>query len=58
MRFARKLQATIARSIPANGPIQYIHQPCHCPEMTDGPRLRAGFVLVPDMGASAHTMIA
>ena len=28
--------------IPTNGPIQYTHQPAHGPEITEGPRLRAG----------------
>ncbi|HWA35115.1 MAG TPA: hypothetical protein VG737_13335, partial [Cyclobacteriaceae bacterium] len=58
IRHARKLHASAANSAPRNGPAKYIHIPVHSSEITAGPRLRAGFVLVPEMDASNGTMIA
>ena len=43
---------------PATGPTQYTHQARHAPDITAGPRLRAGLVLVPDTDASRNTITA
>ena len=45
-------------SAPISGPARWIHHPFHSPEMIAGPRLRAGFVLVPVTGDSAYTIMA
>ena len=38
------------------GPVDPESVPAIPPDITAGPRLRAGFVLVPDIGDSAYTM--
>ena len=46
-----------ARQAPVMGASQKSHQPVQMPLTTEGPRLRAGFVLVPDRAPSSQTMI-
>jgi len=58
IRLARKRKTAIPMSTPVSGPTRQIHHPLHCPETIAGPRLRAGFVLVHDIGDSAYTMMA
>lgn len=52
------LQMATAASVPGIGLIQYSRRADQSAEMTSGPRLCAGFMLIPEMGASAHTMMA
>src|SRR5262249_26723839 len=58
IRLANLMQATNATKLPIMGPTQYTHHPFHTPDMIPGPKLLAGFVLVPDLNASNGTIKA
>lgn len=50
----RRRYTSAARSIPSGGAVKYIHNAVHSRAGTAEARVRAGFMLMPESGASTR----